>query len=92
MQVAEVAGIKWQDIALNLGFKSHHLNEFAHREQNSLKKRLFHLLVAWKYKEYRPTVGVLISACRKAGIGGEVERVIQKTETEEGCTENDVSI
>ena len=77
LQVAKVAGSKWLQIGVHLGFKTHELDEFEEREPKSLHSRFFRLLVAWKNKVELPTVGTLVLACEEAGIGGAARRAIQ---------------
>ena len=43
-------------------------------KSDRLYLRLLYLLEDWKKKQGRPVVGAIISACEKAGIGGEARR------------------
>ena len=77
MQVASVSRDKWLEVGVYLGFQMKELNEYEEREPKSLKRRLLRLLVHWQKNEEHPTVGALVAACEKAGIGGKVKWVLQ---------------
>ena len=76
LQVAKMARDKWMEIGRYLGFKMEELTDYEEKEPKSMQKRLLRLLVDWRKKEKDPSVGALISACEKADVGGEAERVI----------------
>ena len=73
LQVATFARDKWEHIGWHLGFEVAELKEYKEKS-DSLYLRLLYLLEDWKKKQGRPIVGAIISACEKAGIGGEARR------------------
>ena len=77
MQVASVSRDKWLEVGLYLEFNMEELNEYEEREPKSLKRRLLRLLVDWQKNKQHPTVGALVAACEKAGVGGKVKWVLQ---------------
>ena len=77
LQVAMVARTKWLEVGQYLGLKMSDLEEYEEREPKSLHYRLFRLLVDWKRKVENPTVGDVVLACQKAGVGGDVKRALQ---------------
>ena len=74
LQVSVAAGSKWLEIGVFLGFKTEELDGYEEREPKCLHHRLFWLLADWKKREVHATVGALLLACQKAGVGGEVKR------------------
>ena len=80
LQVARIAKDKWREIGHHLGFKMVDLDEYEERETKRLHCRLFRLLVDWKRKVEDPTVGDILLACQKSGVGGEVKRALQAPE------------
>ena len=76
LQVAKVGRDKWQEIGIALGFKMEELTDYEEKKPKSLQRRLFCLLVDWKKSQDHPTAEALISACTRAGVGGEVKRVL----------------
>ena len=73
LQVATFARDKWERIGWHLGFEVAELEEYRVKS-GSLYLRLLYLLEDWKKKQRCPTVGAIILACEKAGIGGEARR------------------
>ena len=67
---------KWVEIGRYIGFKMEELNDYEEKEPKSMQKCLLRLLVDWKKKDKHPSVRALISACEKADVGGEAERVL----------------
>jgi hypothetical protein len=73
--VADIARDRWWQIGLSLGLTRAELSEY--EETKSLHYRLFCILADWKRKVEDPTVEDIIVACEKAGVGGEVRRILQ---------------
>ena len=76
LQVAQIARDKWLEIGVFLEYSMNELNEYEHRDR-SLYRRFLRLLTDWTRREENPTVRTLVSACTKAGVGGEVRRQLQ---------------
>jgi hypothetical protein len=74
--VAEVARSKWREIGLLLGFSNKELQEYEQKRQSCFI-RLLQLLECWRQRERHPTVGAIIDACERAGVGGMVERAVR---------------
>ena len=78
LQVAKVAGSKWLEVGVSLGFITEELNQYEEQEPKNLRRRLFCLLVDWKKEQKYPTVFKdIVFACHKAGVGGDVKRALE---------------
>jgi hypothetical protein len=73
IKVSSAVKDKWDDIGRNLGFKRAELEEY---KEYKMSSRLFNILSDWVRAKYHPTVGALSDACEKAGVGGEVNRIL----------------
>ena len=63
----------WRPIGTYLGFERAALAGY---EENKPSDRLYNILSDWKRKVDHPTVRVLSEACEKAGVGGEVRKIL----------------
>jgi hypothetical protein len=67
---------KWFDVGLALRFTMADLADYKESMPDNLHLRLLKLLVDWMKQIESPTVKVLLSACREAGVGGVAKRVL----------------
>ena len=76
-QVSKVAGDKWMEVGLSLGFKLVELYEYEERYPKSLQRRLLRLLGDWRKEQDNPAVEDVVLACQNAGVGGDVKRALE---------------
>ena len=75
-KVAENGSERWHEIGIYLGVSQTMLTE-CYRPLYTLKEKLNLVLSAWTNDNRQATVGQLLSACDKAGVGGIVRRVLE---------------
>ncbi|XP_062509684.1 uncharacterized protein LOC134185822 [Corticium candelabrum] len=74
-KVAENGSERWHEIGIYLGVSRSVLTE-CDQPLYTLKEKLRKVLSAWRDENRQATVGQLLSACDKAGVGGIVSRVL----------------
>ena len=74
-KVAENGSERWHEIGIYLGV-SHSVLTECDQPLYTLKEKLRKVLSAWRNENRQATVGQLLSACDKAGVGGIVSRVL----------------
>ena len=75
-KVAENGSERWHEIGIYLGVSRSVLTE-CDQPLYTLKEKLRKVLSAWTNENRQATVGQLLSACDKAGVGGIVRRVLE---------------
>ncbi|XP_062519746.1 uncharacterized protein LOC134194791 [Corticium candelabrum] len=62
----------WEDIGVALKIPKGDLKNIEHKHRDDLSKRLFEVLKLWCDREFNPTVGALVEACKCEGVNAEV--------------------
>jgi hypothetical protein len=76
--LSKKVGSAWSDIGLNLELEFQELDDIE-QERKKLDARLLEVLKKWKKREGdNAKVGILLRACKDAGVGGEAERTLKE--------------
>ena len=78
LHVGKAVRSHWYEIGIRLGVDMEELSDCQERFPQDFAARLVHIFSLWRRQVPKPTIAILLEACRQAGVGAVAEKAVRE--------------